>query len=55
MLMVSEAANLKAQVAELYKTQNSHLQKITALEAEVSKLQQSEKQLQHEYFAWGRS
>jgi len=45
-----EATTLKAQVAELYKTQNTHLQTIKSLETGLTALQETEKLLKQEYF-----
>lgn len=44
-----EQATLKAQVAELYKAQNTHLQTIKSLETGLSSVQQAERQLKQEY------
>jgi len=41
-------ATLKAQVAELYKTQNTHLQTIKSLETGLTAVQEAEKLLKQE-------
>ena len=44
-----DITTLRAQIAELYKTQNTHLQTIKSLESGLSSLQQAEGQLKREY------
>jgi chromosome segregation ATPase len=43
-----EQSSLKAQVAELYKTQNTHLQTIKSLESGLSSIQDAEQRLKQE-------
>jgi len=44
-----DITTLRAQIAELYKTQNTHLQTIKSLESGLSSMQQAEGQLKREY------
>jgi hypothetical protein len=44
-----DITTLKTQVAELYKTQNTHLQTIKSLETGLTSVQQAEKVLKEEY------
>jgi len=44
-----EQGTLKAQVAELYKTQNAHLQTIKSLETRLASVQDAEQRLKQEF------